>query len=90
MDTQKIIQSVKLHVSYQMKIYSRVKANWESSYACFEIFGKLERVREIGSICLKSWELISEGHPKFWITHFISNEALLKCKGHLQVKLYLF
>ena len=48
MDTWKVIQSVKLHISNKIKSNSRVKANWESSYTCFGIFGKLGRVREIG------------------------------------------
>ena len=47
-NTQKVIQSVKFHISHQMKFYSRVKAIWGVNYTCFNTFGELGRVRQIG------------------------------------------
>ena len=46
-DTLKAIQSVKFHISHQMKSYSRVKAIYRSSYTCFSIFGELRQVGQI-------------------------------------------
>ena len=48
---QKIIKSVKLHISHQMKPYSRVKTIFRFSYTCFNIFGELGQVEKIGPKC---------------------------------------
>ena len=47
-DTQKAIQSVKLHISHQMKPNSSVKAIWGSCYTCVSVFATLWWVGEIG------------------------------------------
>ena len=57
-DTQShglVIQSVKLHISYQMKLYSNVKTIWESIYTCFCVSVELGQVREIRLKLPKSW-----------------------------------
>lgn len=38
-NTQKVIQSLQLHVSYLFRFYSRVKAITGLSYTCFGVFG---------------------------------------------------
>ena len=40
-NTQRVIQSVKFHISHQMKPYSNVKVIWGSGYTCFSIFWEL-------------------------------------------------
>ena len=47
-DTQKVIKSVKLHISHQTKHYSRIKTNSEPSYTSFSAFRELKRVEKIG------------------------------------------
>ena len=48
-NTQRVIQSVKFHISHQAKLYSSVKIICWSSYTCFFfIFGELEQVGELG------------------------------------------
>ena len=44
---KRVIQSVKLHVSHQMKPYSTVKVICGSSYTCFSIVLQLGQVGEI-------------------------------------------
>ena len=46
-NTQKIIQSVKLHISHQMNPYSNVMTIWVSIYTCLPGFAELRQVREI-------------------------------------------
>ena len=46
-DTLKAIQSVKFHITHQMKSYSRVKAICRSSYTCFSMFVELGQVGQI-------------------------------------------
>ena len=43
-DTQKVIQSVKFHISHQIKPYSRVKTIWWLIYTCFSILVKLGQI----------------------------------------------
>ena len=53
-----VIQSVKLHISHQMKPYSNVKAIWESIYTCFCVSVELGQVSYIRPVSLKSWTSI--------------------------------
>ena len=48
MDTQKVVQSVKLHISHQMKPYSSVKAIWRLSYTCASVFGHSGKSGKLG------------------------------------------
>ena len=56
-DTQEVIQSVKLHISHQVKPYSNVETIWGLIYTCFSIFWALEQVRESRPKKPKSWAL---------------------------------
>ena len=47
-NTQRVVQSVKFHISHQLKPYSNVKVICRWGYTCFSIFGKLQQVGEIG------------------------------------------
>ena len=82
-----VIQNVKLHIWYQMKSYSNVKAIWESIYTCFVNWDKSGK---IGPNNPNHGHQYTKIHPKCKIPHFTSNKALLKSKNHLQVELYLF
>ena len=52
-DMQEFIQSVKFHILHQIKLYSRVKTNWELSDTCISISGELGQVRKIRPNCSK-------------------------------------
>ena len=90
-NTSKVIQSVKFHISHQMKPYSIVKVICGSSYTCFSIFWELAQVWEIRP----EFPLIIGTNTEKFIhgvktPHLTSNETLIRCKGHLRVNLYLF
>ena len=89
-DTLKAIQSVKFHISHQIKSYSRVKAICRSRYTCFSIFGELGQVGQIEPKQPNSWTPIHRKLSKKLKSPFHTSETLLKGKGNLQVKLNLF
>ena len=71
-----------------MRPYSSVKAMRMFSCICFSVFGELE---EVGPKDHKSWGgIYKEWSSVFNSIYHESNEALLKCKDHPRVKLYLF
>ena len=87
-NTPKVIQIVKFHISHQMKSYSSVKTICGSSYTCFSMFGvgaSWGDWTQIASIIGTNTQKVIHG-VKLHISH---NETLLKCKGHLRVNLYL-
>ena len=47
--TQKVIQSVQLHISHQMKPQPSLKAIWVLSITCFSVFGALYQFGETGA-----------------------------------------
>ena len=47
--TQKVIQSVQLHISHQMRLQPSLKAIWVLSFTCFSVFGALCQFVETGA-----------------------------------------
>ena len=70
-DTWKVIWTVQLHISHQMRPYSSRKTVWGSG--C-RVFWALGQFGETGLKYLKSW---AESHPKCLTPHFSSNETLI-------------
>ena len=60
------------------------------SFLYLRVFGALEQVGEIGPKYPNQGEGYTESNSKYSTPHFKSNDAQLKCKGHLKVELYLF
>ena len=75
-----VIQSVKLHISHQMKSYSNVKAIWESIYTCFCVPVELGQVRETRPKLPKSWASIHRviQSVKFHISHQVKPYSNVK------------
>ena len=80
-NTQKVIQSVKLHILHQMKPYLNTNTILVLIDTYFSVFGALGQIMEIGTKHPKSWAC----HSKCQTSHFTSGEALLKDKGNLRV-----
>lgn len=57
-NTQKVIWSVKLHISHQMKLYSNVETISGMIYIYFSVFGTFREIEEIGPKYHKSWACI--------------------------------
>ena len=89
-DTLKAIESVKFHISHQMKSYSRVKAICRSSYTCFSMFRELGQVGQIEPKYPISSTLIHGKSFKVLNSTFHISEDLLKGKGNLRLELNLF
>ena len=75
-DIQKVIKSVKLHISHQVKPYASVKAICRFSYTCFNIFGELGQTEKIGPKCPTSSAQIHRKSLKVLNSTFHINEAL--------------
>ena len=52
----------------------------------FVALGKFEIWAQIEPQYLKSWCRETENNPKSSAHHFASNDALLRCNGHLMIK----
>ena len=81
-NTQMVIESVKFHISHQMKPYSRLKAICRLSYTCFNIFGELGQVGQIGPKYLTSPTLIHRNIKGVKTQHFTSNEPYSRVKAN--------
>ena len=92
-DRQKFIQSVKLHISHQLKPYLFVKAIRGQSFNCFRVFGALGYFWETGlKLSLYTpnhGQENTESNAKSSTFHFTSHEALLKCNDHVRVKFHM-
>ena len=74
-----VIQSVKPHISRQVKLYSNVKETWESINTCF-VFVKLGQAGEVRTKKPKSWTSI---HRK---SSEVLNSTSHQIKHHSSVK----
>ena len=86
----KVIQSVKLRISHEMKAYSSIKTIWGLSYNCVSVFWNWGKSGKWDPNTPNHACRYTEDHPKSWTPHFTSNKALLKSKDYLMVDLYLF
>ena len=87
----KKIQSLQLHISHQIKLYSSVKALSVLSYPCFTVIWALGQFGETGPKYSKSSARTqTQSNPDFSASYVTLNEVLHKCQSYLRVELYLF
>ena len=87
-DTWKVIQSLQLFISHQVRLYSSVKALCGSSYTCFPGTWVLEQFWETGPEYSKLCTRTQKKYSKVFSSSFIIREVFLLCQGYLMVQLY--
>ena len=89
-DVWKVIQSLLVHISHQIRPYSSIKAIWEWCCTFLRGIWTLGQFKKLDPNTSNQVQEHTESNAKFSVPHLTSIETSLLHQGHLMVELYLF